>query len=238
MSPERSRVHVVTGGTGALGSALVKLLLNAGHRVAVPYRDEESWRRLSGEANNPALTGGEVDLLDLDSTQSFIDDTARQLGAIDGLAAVAGGFAAAGTLEAAPPSEWRAMLEANLTATYNVCRTSLPHLINSRGSVVTVGSRTAETAGAGAAAYAVSKVAVSALTRVLALENRERGVRFNCVAPGTMDTPGNRAAMPQAKQSTWTPVEKVAEVIAFLLSPASAAITGGLIPVDASARIS
>ena len=82
-------------------------------------------------------------------------------------------------------------------------------------------------------AYAVSKVAVSGLTRVLALENRDRGVRFNCVLPGTIDTPANRRAMPDADPSKWTSPAAIARVIVFLLSPESTPTTGALVPVDA-----
>ena len=81
----------------------------------------------------------------------------------------------------------------------------------------------------------MSKLAVHALTRVLALENRDRGVRFNCVLPGTIDTPANRASMPRADFSRWTAPAAIARVILFLLSPESAPTTGALIPVDGRA---
>ncbi len=74
------------------------------------------------------------------------------------------------------------------------------------------------------------------MTRALALENRARGIRFNTVEPGTIDTPANRAAMPGADFSAWTPPDQIAEVIAFLLSPASAPISGSTIPVDGRSR--
>jgi NAD(P)-dependent dehydrogenase (short-subunit alcohol dehydrogenase family) len=228
-----SRGYVVTGGTGALGSAVVAHLLGEGHRVVVPYRDEEGWRALRPEAHAGTLWGRKVHLVDFEDTRSFVDEAARNLGSIDGVAAVAGAFAMSGNLETAPASEWGTMMDTNLTTVYNVCRAALPHLVKARGSVVTVGSRSAETGGAGAAAYAVSKVAVSALTRVLALENRDRGVRFNCIAPGFIDTPQNRASMPKADTSKWTSPKSIAAVIAFLLSDASAPTTGALIPVDA-----
>ena len=99
--------------------------------------------------------------------------------------------------------------------------------------MVIVGSRMAEGGGAGAAAYAVSKCGVLALTRILALENQARGVRVNGILPGTIDTPANRTAMPTADRSSWTTPEALARIIAFLLSPDSAPVTGAIVPVDA-----
>jgi NAD(P)-dependent dehydrogenase (short-subunit alcohol dehydrogenase family) len=123
------------------------------------------------------------------------------------------------------------MMSANLATVYAVCRAALPRLLEHGGSVVTVGSRLALEGGAGSAAYAVSKAGVVALTRVLAQENETRGVRFNCVLPGTIDTPANRKAMPKADTSRWTPPESIARVIAFLLFPESSAVNGALVPV-------
>jgi NAD(P)-dependent dehydrogenase (short-subunit alcohol dehydrogenase family) len=127
------------------------------------------------------------------------------------------------------------MVGTNLGTVAHVCRAALPHLRKQGGSVVAVGSRAAETGGAGMAAYAVSKVAVHALVRVLAFENQGLGVRFNAVLPGTIDTPANRRAMPDADRSKWTSPEAIARVIAFLLSPESAPTTGALVPVDGPA---
>ena len=226
------RTFVVTGGTGALGRAVVEALLDGGARVAVPWRGESAWERVvKATPVRPGLWGRGADAADPEALGRFVDDAAAALGRIDGLAAVAGGYAGSGTLEAAPREEWDAMLRSNLVTAYAACRAVLPHLGHG-GSVVTVGSKTAETGGSGAAAYAVSKAAVHALTRVLALENRGRGVRFNCVMPGTIDTPANRRAMPDADFSRWTPPEAIAKVIVFLLSPESAAVTGALVPVD------
>jgi NAD(P)-dependent dehydrogenase (short-subunit alcohol dehydrogenase family) len=124
------------------------------------------------------------------------------------------------------------MLRANLAPAHAVARAALPHLLKEGGRMVFVGSRTAETGGAGASAYAVSKCAVHALVRILALENRTRGVRVNAVLPGIIDTPDNRKAMPNADRASWASPESVARVIAFLLSPDSAPTTGALLPVD------
>jgi NAD(P)-dependent dehydrogenase (short-subunit alcohol dehydrogenase family) len=227
------RVYVVTGATGTLGRAVAGTLLAHGARVAAPYRSAERWREVER-----ALAAGErvwaaaADITDPGSTQQFVDEAARRLGRLDGVAAVAGAYAGSGPFEQAPVTEWLAMLGANLTPTATVCRAALPHLLKQGGSVVTVASKTALDGGAGAAAYAVSKAAVVALTRALAQENRERGVRVNAVAPGTIDTPDNRAAMPGANHARWTAPAAIAEVIAFLLSPASAPTTGAVVPVD------
>ena len=230
MTPARG--VIVAGGTGALGRAAVKTLLDQGARVAVPYRSREEWEALrAAHGKDAPLLGVVADLSDPTAAGAFVDQAVAFLGRLDGVAIAAGTWSGGKTLEAAPPDEWDRMMRTNLATVYAVCRAALPHLLEQGGSVVTVGSKAAETGGAGAAAYAVSKSAVHALTRVLALENRDRGVRFNCVMPLVIDTPANRRAMPQADPSGWTKPEAIAEVIAFLLSPASAAVTGALVPV-------
>jgi NAD(P)-dependent dehydrogenase (short-subunit alcohol dehydrogenase family) len=115
-----------------------------------------------------------------------------------------------------------------------VCRAAIPLLRERGGGIVAVGSRAAEAGGAGMAAYAVAKVALHALVRVLAQENRAHGVRVNAVLPGTIDTATNREAMKSADRSGWTSPDRIAEVIVFLLSTESAATTGALVPVDAA----
>ena len=228
--------HIVTGGTGALGREVVRALLAGGASVAVPYREEEGWRALREEmAAGARLSGAPVDLADVAATARFVDEAAARLGDVSGVAAIAGAYAGAGPLPDAPADEWTRMMRANLDSAYSICRAALPHLRQSHGAIVTVGSKVVEGGGAGAAAYAVSKAGVVALTRVLALENKEHGVRVNCVLPGTIDTPNNRSAMPKADRSAWTPPAAISRVIVFLLSPESAPVSGGIVPVDAHA---
>lgn len=228
---------VVTGGTGALGTALVTLLVERGTRVAVPWRRAADFRALeSALAPDPPLLGVEADLSHADGARAFVEKAVQWLGGLDGAALIAGGWAGGARFEDAPPDEWERMAGANLATVRHVCRAALPHLLDRGGSVVTVGARAAETAaGAEMSAYAVSKSAVHALTRVLAFENRTRGVRFNCVLPGTIDTPANRRAMPDADRSGWTSPAAIARVMAFLLSSDSRAVTGALIPVNGPA---
>jgi NAD(P)-dependent dehydrogenase (short-subunit alcohol dehydrogenase family) len=227
---------VVTGGTGALGGAVVSLLLERGARVAVAYRDAARWRILSERAGEAArLFGFEADVTEPAGAASFVEKATAALGGLDALALLAGAWEGGRRFETMPDGEWDRMLRANLASVASVVRAALPRLLREGGSVVTVGSRAAETGGAEMAGYAAAKVAVHALTRVLAAENRARGVRFNCVQPGTIDTPANRRAMPRADRSAWTSPEAIARVVVFLLGPESAAITGALVPVDGRA---
>jgi NAD(P)-dependent dehydrogenase (short-subunit alcohol dehydrogenase family) len=223
---------VVAGATGALGGALVERLAAQGDRVAVPFRSAASFDRL--RARVPAadrLWGAPADIATVAGAREFMDAAVAALGGIDGVAIVAGAYAGSGSLAETPDGEWPAMMLANLETAHAVCRAAIPHLA-AGGSVVTVASRLVDNGGAGSAAYVVSKAGVAALSRVLALEYRARGIRFNCVAPGTIDTPDNRKAMPDADRSAWTPPESIARVISFLLSPESAPLTGAYLPVD------
>ena len=229
--------HVVTGGTGALGQAVVRRLVAQGAAVAVPFRRRGPWEELQAACGPQArLWGREADLEDPEAAARFMDEAAAWGGGLTGLAALAGAYAGGRTVEQAPVDEWRSMLRTNLDATWAACRGALPHLLETGGCVVTVASRLAETGGAEAAAYAVAKSGVIALTRVLAQENRGRGVRVNCISPGVIDTPDNRAAMPRADTSTWTPPDRLARLVVFLLSPESAPVTGAVLPADGRAE--
>jgi len=204
--------------------------------VAVPYRGKGEWQALQAEAGaGAALFGDTADLADPAGARAFVDAAAARLGVLDGVALAAGGWAGGKRFDEARDDEWARMMGTNLETVVHACRAALPHLRKQGGSVVAVGSRAAETGGAAMAAYAVAKVAVHALVRVLADENRDLGVRFNAVLPGTIDTPANRRAMPDADPSKWTSPEAIARVIVFLLSPESAPTTGALVPVDAPA---
>lgn len=227
---------VVTGGAGALGREVVRALLAGGHSVAVPYRGEEGWRALREEmAAGARLWGAPVDLANAGATAAFIDKAQGEAGPLSGLAAIAGAYAGSGPLQDAPADEWTRLMRANLDSAYAACRAALPHLRRTRGAIVMVGSKVVEGGGAGAAAYAVSKAGVVALTRVLALENKDHGVRVNCILPGVIDTAANHASMPGADTSRWTPPAAIARVVVFLLSPESAPVSGAVIPVDARA---
>lgn len=228
------RVALVTGGTGALGQAVTLRLLADGATVCVPWVVEEEQTRLLA-AVKPAearhLFVERCDVTDAAALARFVEAARGRHGAIGVLVTLVGGFAG-GALVETDRASWDKMLALNLTSAYTAARAVVPAMIAARhGRVVTIGSRAVVPPAGGFIAYTVSKSGVIAFTRALAQELRGTGVTANCVLPSTMDTPGNRAAMPDADRSGWVPVESVADAIAFLARDESAHVNGTLVAI-------
>jgi NAD(P)-dependent dehydrogenase (short-subunit alcohol dehydrogenase family) len=151
-------------------------------------------------------------------------------GGLHGLANVAGGFTWITVADSAP-AEWERLFRLNVLTTVNACKAALPALTAAGGAIVNVGAAATAKAGAGMGPYAATKSGVSRLTEALAEEWKDRGVRVNAVLPTIIDTPTNRADMPDAEFDRWVAPEALAEVIAFLLSDRASAVTGALVPV-------
>jgi len=232
--PLADRVAVVTGGTGALGQAVTLRFLADGAAVAVPYAVEAERAHLYGRvaaADRPRLVLEAVDVTDLAALTGFAERVVATRGAIDILVAGVGGFAGGSLLET-DRSTWDRMLDLNLTATFGAARAVVPHMVRARyGRVVVVASRAVVPPSGGFIAYTVAKAGVIALAQALAQETRDHGVTVNAVLPSTMDTPANRAAMPESDRKGWVPVEAVADAIATLARPASGHITGTLLAI-------
>jgi len=210
---------IVAGGFGALGRAVVALLIERGNRVGVidmaPAPD--------GTAADPAIGG--VDLADEGAVTAAFAQAASAFGTIDGLVNVAGGFVWE-TIAAGGPDSWDRMYRMNLRTAAVSCAGVLPHLAVAGAAIVNVGAAAASNVATGMASYAASKAGVMALTEGLADELKPRGIRVNAVLPTIIDTPTNRADMSDADVSSWVRPEAAARVIAFLLSPDAGAITG------------
>ena len=218
-------VIVITGAHGALGSAVAKAAAEAGWTVAaVDHADK-------GDLPGAALTLCGVDLTDADQAGKAMKTVADQLGRIDALLNIAGGFVWQ-TTEDGDPAAWGRMHALNVTTALNASRAALPFLKQAAdGRIVNVGAAGAQKAAAGMGAYAASKAGVHRLTESLAEELKDSTVTVNAVLPSIIDTPANRADMGEANADKWVKPADLAAVMLFLASPAARAITGALIPV-------
>jgi NAD(P)-dependent dehydrogenase (short-subunit alcohol dehydrogenase family) len=221
---------LVSGGTGALGRALLRELLEAGTDVVstwIAEREVEAVREDLGEPERLRLV--EADLSSDEGAAAAVE--AAGGGGLAGLVNLVGGFTAGGRLHEAPPEEFSRMLELNLMTAVRLTRAALPKLIEARGAVVCVGAKYAVQPFSGATATIVSKAALVALVGTLAVEYRDDGVRVNAILPSVIDTPANRAGQPDADHSKWVPPAEIARVIRFLLSDEAAPVSGSLVPV-------
>ena len=226
----RDRHVVVTGGTGALGSAVVGALVEAGAVCHVPFV-------IAAEADAFALRGhaqvklvASADLADEAAVAKLYDGVPRLWASIH----LAGGFAMTPVADTRK-SDLMAQLDMNFVTAFLCSRAAVNAIIRTGdgGRIVNVAARPALEwrAGAGMVAYAASKAAVAALTVALAEEVAKAGILVNAVAPSIMDTPANRAAMPKADFSAWPKVAEVAATIRFLASPENKVTRGAVVPV-------
>ena len=225
-----TRSALVTGGTGGLGAAVTTHLLEAGWRVVVPWVARTELGRLG---DHPSLHLVEADVSDDAQLRQAValaaaDDSAPLFGVVN----LVGGFTSGSRVHETPVEVLDAQLDLNLRTAYAVTRAALPHLLaGGGGSVVCMSTAATKRPFAGGAAYVASKAAVTALAETLAVEYAGDGVRVNALLPVVIDTPANRAAMPDADRRSWSRPAEVARVIRFLLSDDGAAVTGASIPL-------
>ena len=216
---------LVTGAAGVLGQAVIATLVARGEAVAAV-----DLAPMIPAAGQRVSVGG-IDLADATAGAALIAQLTGTSGAgsLTGLVNVAGGFVWE-TVSEGGWASWERMYRINVQTAFEATRLALPALRTSRGAIVNVSAATAR-AGAGMGAYTAAKSAVSRLTEALAAEELTNGVRVNAVMPSVIDTPANRRDMPDANPSRWVSPSEIAEVVAFLLSPAASGVTGALVPV-------
>jgi len=228
----RNRHLVVTGGAGALGTAVVTALVEAGAICHVPCIDEAEAHRFRLREHERVVLTVTGSLADETPIDRLYDGVAPLWGSIH----LAGGFAA-GPLRETSVATLRQQIDMNLVSCLLCCRAAITAMTregaNKGGRIVNVAARAAIEArsGAGMAAYTASKAAVAALTAALAEEVAKDGILVNAVAPSIMDTPANRAAMPEADFHLWPKVEEVAATVLFLASPENRVTRGAVVPV-------
>ncbi len=220
----------VTGGTGALGVHVTNHLLSLGWRVVVPYIQPSEAARLD-DHDRLELVRCNVSV-PAELTEAVAVAAGDADAPLTALVNLVGGFESGPRTHEADAEAIDRQLNLNVRTTYAVLREGLPHLVaNGGGSVVSMSSGAALKPFPGGTAYSTSKAAVLALAESIAVEYKTDHIRSNALLPGVIDTPANRAAMPNSDRSNWVDPADIAKVIAFLLSDDSGPISGAAIPL-------
>jgi NAD(P)-dependent dehydrogenase (short-subunit alcohol dehydrogenase family) len=232
----KGQIILVTGATGALGRVVVKRLLESGAVVAAAYREEAGFRDLLsfvGGAQD-SLSGLKADVTLESSVQGLIESVIRRHGRVDVLLNLAGAYRGGAEISATREDDWDFLMRTNLKSAFLCSKAVLPAMMKANsGHIICVAARPAvEKKGrAKSGAYAVSKAGVVVLTETIAEETRKFGITANCIVPGTIDTPKNRAEIAGADFSRWAKAEEIAAVLLFLVSAGSSVVSGAAIPV-------
>jgi NAD(P)-dependent dehydrogenase (short-subunit alcohol dehydrogenase family) len=219
---------VVTGGAGALGTAVVAALSEAGALCHVACFDDAEAARFRPRAPKDVAITVTGSLAEEAAVARLYRDAEPLWASIH----IAGGFAA-GPLRDTVIDVIRQQIDMNLLTCMLCCRAAVNAMAGKGGRIVNVAARAGLEwrSGAGMVAYTASKAAVAALTAALAEEVAKDGILVNAVAPSIMDTQANRQAMPKADYALWPKVEEVAATIAFLASPENCVTRGAIVPV-------
>lgn len=244
------RAALVTGGASGIGQAVATLLAERGADVAICGLDAEPVRTTTEELRErrPRCWGAVADVTDPEAVAALVARAVGEFGRLDVLVNSAG-IQRYGTVEETTEQEWDRLFEVNVKAMYLTSRAALPHLRQHGGAIVNVASVQAHASQSGVAAYTASKGAILALTRAMALDHADDGVRVNAVCPGSTDTPMLRWAAglfaggedPETLVERWgrmhplgrvADASEVAEVVVFLASDRASFVTGVDVPVD------
>lgn len=220
---------LVAGGTGALGGAVVRALLDAGHPVTATWiveRERQGVERELGQASG--LTLLQADLMDAEAAAAAVRGV-ESLGAVVNLV---GGYSGGSKVHETDPNDFDRMLALNLKPAFLLARAAMPRLVEAGGGAfVGVSARAAVLPSGGQAGYTAAKAGLLAFIQALDAEYRDEGVRCNAILPSTIDTPANRESMPASDHSRWVPPEQIAAVVRFLVSEDSAPTSGAAVPV-------
>lgn len=227
-------VVLITGATGDFGPHVVRAFAADGARLALTARKLEPAEALIrdlGLSADRALPSV-VDVTNAASVAAWIEAVRQKWSRADVLVNIAGGYKPGKPVHELEEADWDFMLNLNARSAFLTCRAVIPLMLaQGGGKIVNIGAKAGLAAGRKSTAYAASKAAVLRLTEALSAEVREKNINVNAVIPSTIDTPGNRAAQPDADTSKWVKPEDLAAVIVFLASDAADAIHGALIPV-------
>jgi NAD(P)-dependent dehydrogenase (short-subunit alcohol dehydrogenase family) len=226
-----NKVTLVTGAAGNLGQTLAQAFHEAGATVAASDFSADRLTELFTDLPGILLLPG-VDVTKETAVNTMIERVIQEYGRIDILCNVAGGFKKGPTVAETAVETWDFQLNLNAKSVFLVSKATIPHMLSQgSGKIVNVAARAALAGSAQMAPYIVSKTAVIRLTESIAAELKNDNINVNCILPGTIDTPQNREAMPNADYDKWVPTEDLVNVMLFLASDLAQAINGAAIPV-------
>lgn len=226
MQDFEDREAVVTGGTGALGTAVVGCLLDRGAVVHIPCFSDEELRRFPYKQHAGVRLHEGLDLTREADARRLFEATTSLYASVH----VAGGFAM-GPIASTSLDSWSHLMQMNATTCFLCCREAVKAMQGREGRIVNVAARPVLVPTANMTAYSASKAAVAALTLSLAEELADSAIWVNAVVPSIIDTEANRVAIPGADHGAWPKPEEIADTIAFLASPRNTVTRGALVPV-------
>ena len=223
------QVVLITGACGNLGQMTARAFQHSGATLALLDLNEKA---LTSAASLLDALPLPCDLTQMNSVTDCVAKVIDRHKRIDALVNIAGGFRMGAMAHETPDADWDFMLNLNARSVFNACRAVIPHMLEEgEGRIINIAARAAVLPKPRMSPYITSKAAVIALTEALATEHKFTGINVNCLLPGTIDTPENRASMPDADFSQWVQPQALADVILFLASDAARAVNGAAIPV-------
>jgi NAD(P)-dependent dehydrogenase (short-subunit alcohol dehydrogenase family) len=225
------RTVMITGAAGHLGRAVAAAFAERGASLVLLDLKREALQKAYGGEDERRLFVP-TNLLEQREVEAAVGEAIARFERIDVLCNIAGGFRMGEAVHETSDANWDFLFDINARTLLHTSRAVVPHMLErGRGRIVNVGAISASRAEAAKGAYNASKMTVIRLTETMAAELRERGVNVNCVLPSTLDTPDNRAAMPDADPSRWVPLADLAAVMVFLASDAAKSVHGAALPV-------
>ena len=226
------QVVIVIGAGGNLGAAITRALARQGASLALADRQRPGLDRAAiGMEGAERLLMPGADARTREGATRIVAETMARFGRIDALVNTVGTFKMASVADGAA-DDWSSLMDLNALSALRLSEAVLPPMLaKGYGRIVHVGAAAGQRSFAGASVYAASKAAVLRITEAVSDENKSHGVTANCVLPGTIDTPQNRAAMPTADYTLWVSPADIAAVVTFLVSREAGAVTGAAVPI-------
>jgi NAD(P)-dependent dehydrogenase (short-subunit alcohol dehydrogenase family) len=223
----QGKVVLVTGANGGLGAYVTQAFLDAGATVVGSSRKIQQ-----SDFKSSNFTAMPAEISAAESAKNLVAQVVARFGRIDVLAHTVGAFAGGQSIAETDDATFKKMLDLNFNSAFYLLRAAVPAIRKAgNGRIIAIGSRAAVDPGPGVGAYSASKAALVSLIRTVAAENKDAGVTANVILPGTIDTPTNRKAIPNADISKWVQPANIASLIVWLASDAGADVNGSVIPV-------